>query len=309
MKCIVSSPAIFVVILFISLLNTAEAINPEKTLLNFFPVSTESVWSFDIAALRNNGPVWNLITTHVIRGRAVEGINTFIEGSHLDIETDVNKIMVGWSRDDGFLVVADLNKELFEFAQYSSQWNSPSEVYLDKVVYRDQIDNDWAVSFVDKHVLLLGTDDTLRKAIDRLVSLEPSALENPTLVDAISSIEEESQLFAVGVFSVLLPWGLAPPMAVDLIDSMKYDTCQLNVDSDSNLTVRVVGDFTSPEKALRATDLLRGFVAIGKMQASQREELMELMEGIQIQTVDSSVHTNVAVRAELLVRLSRTKLQ
>ena len=90
---------------------------------------------------------------------------------------------------------------------------------------------------------------------------------------------------------------------------MKHDTCQLKVDSDSNLTVRVVGDFTSPEKALRATDLLRGFVAIGKMQASQREELMELMNGIQIQTVDSSVHTNVAVRAELLLRLSRTRLQ
>ena len=62
------------------------------------------------------------------------------------------------------------------------------------------------------------------------------------LLEGIESIEEGSQVWAVVTFEdFLLPDGIVPPMAVDLIASLERGTYQMRL--DSALTGRAVGQF------------------------------------------------------------------
>ena len=99
----------------------------------------------------------------------------------------------------------------------------------------------------------------------------------------------------------LIPNGIVPPMALDLIASLESGTYQMRL--DSVLTGRAVGQFRTPETARRTGDLLRGLVAFGKMQTFEQPDLIELLDGVQIDNVESSVEIHFAVDGELLRRI------
>ncbi len=278
---------------------TAEAVSPDEELLKLFPAGTDGVGFIDVAELRDNPLVDDLVQTQ-LRSRARRGLDEFTERTGLDPIGDLEQVMVGRTGPDSFLVVARASYDAVRVSQFLGDRDVVSEAYLGRTLYRPQADDDWVVSFIDD-LVLGGSDDAVRGAIDRLAAPDSSALDNQALAEAIASIEDGNQVWAVGAFSLLLPAGIAPPMATDLVDSLERGTYQMRLDTD--LTARAIGDFASPEMAQRTTDLLRGFVALGKMQAVERTELIELLDGVAIDAVDSSVHISFEADGELLRRL------
>ena len=278
---------------------TVEAVTPDEELLKLFPAATDGVGFIDVAELRDNQLVHDLVETQ-LRGRARRGLDEFMERTGLDPIRDLEQVMAGRTGADSFLVVARVNYDALRVTQYFGERGVPSEAYLGRTLYRPEADDDWTVSFID-NLALLGSNDAVRGAIDRLAAPDSSALDNQELVEAIASIEDGNQVWAVGAFSLLLPDGIAPPMATDLVDSLERGTYQMRLDTD--LAARAIGDFASPEMAQRTADLLRGFVALGKMQAFERAELIELLDRVVIDAVESSVHINFEAAGELLRRL------
>ena len=279
---------------------TAEAVHPDEALLKFFPAATDSVGFINVVELRGSQLVHDMVETK-LSDRARGGVDEFIERTGLDPIRDLEQVMAGRTGADTFLVVVRASYDAVRVTQYFGDRNVVSEAYLGRTLYRPQADDDWVVSFIDD-LVLAGADDAVRGAIDRLAAPDSSALDNQELVEAIASIEEGNQVWAVGAFSMLLPEGIAPPMATELVDSLERGTYQMRLGTD--LAARAIGDFASSEMAQRTADLLRGFVALGKMQAFERAELIELLDGVVIDAVEASVHINFEADGELLRRLS-----
>ncbi len=90
-------------------------------------------------------------------------------------------------------------------------------------------------------------------------------------------------------------------MAADLIASLERITYQMRI--DAALTARAVGEFTTPDTARRTGDLLRGVVALGKMQVFESDDLLQLLDGLQIDDIESSIEINFSADGELLSRV------
>ena len=280
---------------------TVEAVNPDEALLGLFPADVEAVGFVDVAQLRENSLINELVIDRILRDKP-RAIDEFEEQTGLDLESDIQQVMIGRTSGKGFLIAARANYEDFKVEQYFNDKGLEFDSYAGRTLYLlDDGDDDGAVSFVDG-LVLVGNRNSIREALDRLNAPRTAALANQSLLDSIHSIEEGSQVWAVGAFEdFLLPDGIAPAMTTELFDALLGGTYQMHI--DSIVTARATGDFTTPEVARRTTDLLRGLVALGKMQAYERQELIELLDGVQIEAVDSTVHIDFSADGDLLRRL------
>ncbi len=276
-----------------------EAVNPDEALLRLFPIDTKGVGFVDVAQLRDNPLINELVIDRILRDKP-RAIDEFEEQTGLDLESDIQQIMVGRTGEKEFLIAARANYEDFRVEQYFNDKGFDFDTYAGRTLYFPDGD-DGAVSFVDG-LVLVGSRNSIQEALDRLNAPSTTALANQSLLDSINSIDEGSQVWAVGAFEdFLLPDGMAPAMTTDLFDAIEGGTYQMHI--DSIVTARAIGDFTTPEVAQRTTDLLRGLVALGKMQAYERQEFIELLDGVQIETIDATVHINFSADGDLLRRL------
>ncbi len=280
-----------------------EALSPDDALLRVFPADSGGVMFVDVAELRNNP----LVREYFLDGSDFEFpavVREFARRTGLDPETDVDQVMLGRTGENEFLGVARADYDPLEIEQYFRDSNIGFESYAGRSIYRPSPGSDWSVAFIDDFVLM-GEDGSVRGAIDRMAATTGTAIDDPDLTEAIRSIEEGSQVWGVGMLTdMLLPEELAPPMAVDLIASLERVTYQMRL--DAGLRVRAVGEFTSPDTARRTGDLLRGLVALGKMQVFEREELIELLDGLQIESVESSIEIRFSADGELLRRVAES---
>ena len=280
---------------------TVDAVNPDEALLRLFPIDTKGVGFVDLAQLRDNPLINELVIDRILRDKPLV-IDEFEEQTGLDLESDIQQIMVGRTGEKEFLIVARANYEGFRVEQYFNDKGLDFDTYAGSTLYfPDGDDDDGAVSFVDG-LVLVGDRNSIQEALDRLNAPSTTAMANQSLLDSINSIDEGSQVWAVGAFEdFLLPDGIAPAMTTDLFDALEGGTYQMHI--DSIVTARAIGDFTTPEVAQRTTDLVRGLVALGKMQAYERQEFIELLDGVQIETIDATVQINFSADGDLLRRL------
>ncbi len=279
---------------------TVEAVNPDEALLRLFPLDTEGVGFVDVAQLRDNSLINELVIDRVLRDKP-RAIDEFEEQTGLDLESDIQQVMVGRTGEKEFLIAARANYEDFRVEQYFKDKGVDFDTYAGRTMYLLDGDDDGAVSFVDG-LVLVGNRNSIQEALDRLNAPSTTAMASQDLLASINSIDEGSQVWAVGAFEdFLLPDGIAPAMTTDLFDALEDGTYQMRI--DSIVTARAIGDFTTPEVAQRTTDLLRGLVALGKMQAYERQEFIELLDGVQIETVDTAVHIDFSADGELLRRI------
>ena len=278
---------------------TVEALSPDEALLSLFPPDSSGVIFVDVAELRDNP----LVRENFLDRPGFELPNRvaeFAAQTGLDPETDVDQVMFGRTGENDFLGVVRATYDPLNVERYFSDLETRFESYAGRTIYHPS-PGDFSVSFIDD-LVLVGEVGPVRGAIDRMGISAPSVLESPELMEAIQSIDEGNQVWGVGnLTDVLLPEAMAPPMAADLIASLERITYQMRV--DAALTVRAVGVFTTPDTARRTGDLLRGVVALGKMQVFESDDLLQLLDALQIDSVESSIEINFSADGELLSRV------
>ena len=292
--------AVTITVIAASFSPRVEALAPDEALLRLFPADSIGVLYADISELLGS----ELLQGILLENDAFELPNLVEEFSirtGLDPFTDLEQAMLGRTGKDTFLGVARASYDPVRVEEYFRDRDVEFESYAGRALYWPDPEEDWKVSFIDD-LVLTGDDLSVRGAIDRLNDSAATAIDDPLLLEGIESIEEGSQVWAVVAFEdFLLPNGIVPPMALDLIASLEGGTYQMRL--DSVLTGRAVGQFRTPETARRTGDLLRGLVAFGKMQAFEQPEMIELLDGVQIDNVESSVEIHFAVDGELLRRI------
>ena len=301
----VAALAVAVTVIAASFSGTVEPFAPDETLLRLFPADSGGLLYADVSGLLEKELVQEFFVDGN-RSRIPEAIEEFSIQTGLDPFADVEQVMLGRTGSDAFLGVARVDYDLLNVQQYFRDRDVAFDSYAGRSLYQSDSDEDWRVSFVDD-LVLMGDEVSVQRAIDRLGAPAPTVLDDLRLVDGIESIEEGSQIWAVGNFSdIPIPTEIAPPMAVDLIGLLESGTYQMRW--DSGISMRVVGKFTTSENARRTTDLLRGLVAFGKMQVFEEPDLIELLDGVRIDTVESSVEIRFALEAELLGRITELGL-
>jgi len=281
---------------------TVEAINVDEELLSLFPENTQVIGFIDVAQLRENQLAQKLIESELIGGRFLGRTREeFIRWTGLDVEKGIEQLMAGHMGSDGFLIILRTNHGTLNPTPYLSERKIYFEEQTGSTLYRTYGQEDWVIALEGK-LVFVGSVKIVRDALSKLTISDRSARDNHLLVDALKLVEDGNQIWSVGEFSTLLPKGISPPMATELVDSLERGVLQVRI--DTNVAANALGYFNNSDTAARATELLRGFLGLFKAQTYGHLGLAELLENITIDTIESSANIHCIIDGELLRRLS-----
>jgi hypothetical protein len=273
-----------------------QVVTPDQVLLGLFPQDSDSMIFIDVNALRNVELVEEYLDRFAVQVQ--DKAADFSRSTGLDPIDDVNQILLGWTGDDEFLIGLTSDYDAADLQRYLEGRGSVSEAYEDWRIYQSDAPSDWSLAFED-NLVLIGDVAAVRGALGRRGTQAPNAANNAELLTSIQSIEPGSQVWGVGRLpGAFIPEALAPPMAIDLIAALERVTYQMRV--DSAVTARAVGEFADPDAAARTSDLLRGIVALAKMQVMGSEDLVRLLDGFRIDSVGSAIEVHFSADGDLL---------
>jgi hypothetical protein len=280
--------------------SATQVVSSEDSMLQFFPRDTDIMLFIDVAGLRGNQLVENLVREHsgTRIPRSMEG---FLDWAGLNLMTDVDQVAVGASSSGELLAVLRANYDSERVASYFREHDVPAETYGRHSIYDPDTAQNWKLSFVESY-MLMGPDTSLRGAINRIESPDSTALNNVDLVDRLREIADGYHVWAVGTSSSgsLLGRLGAPQMASDLFRSVRRGTYQMRL--DEAVTAQAVAEFATPEAARRTSALLQGLVTLGRIQADRWPWTRETLDGLEIQDVESAVRLTFAVDSDVLRR-------
>jgi hypothetical protein len=283
----------------------AQAVTPDEAILKLFPRETDGVAFFDVAALRS-APLYDEIVATQFKSKLPADVVEFGEATGFVLDRDLQQVTVARLGARQMVAVAPANYDRFKVEQYFNDKQVQSETYLGRVIFHPR--SQGGISFLD-NLVIVGHNDAVKKVIDRMAAPAENVLQNPEIMAAIQSIEAGNQVWAAGEFdSRLFPiQNAAPAQALELLKALKSGTYQMRV--DTGIHVVATGQFLDSENARTTTDLLRGFVALAKLQAARQPDLLELLDGVQVEQSGLSMTVNFAADGDLLKRLQTLRKQ
>jgi len=123
----------------------------------------------------------------------------------------------------------------------------------------------------------------------------------------ISAIQTGNQIWAAGKFDPgMFGQGKLPAQVGQVTNSLTSGTYQMHVDQDLHL--KASGNFTTPEMAKATADLANGFIAVAKLQFANQQDLLQLFNGLQIQSSGTALNVSLDASGTVLKQLEADKL-
>jgi hypothetical protein len=215
-------------------------------------------------------------------------------------ERDIDKVTIGkLEGQDGVAIVQGRINRL-KIEQFLKDKGKESQTYLGQTLYRD---GESTFAVLD-NLVFFGQINAVKKTIDQM-QLPAAPPLRSDLMSAIQTIESGNQVWGVGDFSVtdLGHLGIrGPAPAVDMLKSLKSGTYQMHV--DTGVQARAVGNFEDAESAKNIGDLVRGALAVAKLQvAKQQPDMVQLLDGIQVSNAGLTLTLRIQESGELLKKL------
>ena len=162
------------------------------------------------------------------------------------------------------------------------------------------------MAFID-NLIVAGSVSAVKQAIDRMVtSPPPSVVQNTELMNEIRTIEAGNQVWAVGKLDLPPLGNLGPAEKLgQLAGSLKAGTYQMRIDQDVH--VRATGSFGSAEMAKATGDTLRGLLAVVKLQVSQEEKLIHLLDGVSVENSGERMTLTFNASGDLIKQIQGMK--
>jgi hypothetical protein len=165
-----------------------------------------------------------------------------------------------------------------------------------------------ALAFLDDQSILLGAE----KAVVATISLRSGAPApaNGAISELLGRVRPGSTFWMVGDQALLeslprtMPGGGAssPSIALPALKSLV-----VNGDLDPVVALTVTGDALDAAAARSLADIVRGFVGLASLQASQKPELAQLRSAVTVSTEESRVLVNARLPYDLLDALAPRK--
>lgn len=166
-----------------------------------------------------------------------------------------------------------------------------------------------AVAFLDDHTLVMGSRTGVEQAIDARADGQ-GLRSNAAMTALLETVRPGSTFWMVGDQSVLaqMPKGLPGPggdgQAMNL---PPLKTVVVTGDLDPVVSFEATGEAADAVAAQNLADVVRGFVALASLQASQKPELKQLASGVSVTTDANKVRIAARFPYELLDALRPKK--
>ena len=158
-----------------------------------------------------------------------------------------------------------------------------------------------SLAFLEPGLVAVGTGALVRGAVD-LKSGGSSIATNDEMMGLIRDLDS-GNAWAAGRFDALTSQANLPSGVAQQLPSISLFSASASIDSSVRGTIRAESRTEEAANSLR--DVVRGFLALGRLQASARPELVTLMQSLQLAGTGKTVSLSFDLPATALDGLAR----
>jgi hypothetical protein len=239
-----------------------------------------------------------------------EGRSEFKNETGIDIEQDIDHVVAcmgapAAGAERSGLVVVSGRFDTSRIEALAMQHGGRTEQYKGKrllvVTPRGEAGggahaSEMAMGFLESGVVAMGTADMVRRAVDR-ASGAGNVLGNADLMRLVGALSGES-MWAVGRFDALSAQGALPSEVSERIPPIAWFSAAGKV--NGGLQAMVKAEAKDEQAAENLRDIVRGFVALAKMQTGGKPAMQKMFPDVQLAGEGKEVSISFAVTNEML---------
>jgi hypothetical protein len=233
-----------------------------------------------------------------------EGADKFQEETGIDLRTDVDKVVAALSRDGS----ADGDRPLvlvrgrFDTARIESLIRQKGGQVQDYQGIRllTHPNDQMGVAFVEPGLVAVGTANAVRRAIDTKASGN-DVTDNAEVMNLVQDIDD-GNAWGIARFDALANAGRLPEDLAKQLPAISWFSATGTINGGIHAVVRAEARDDVAANDLR--DVIRGFIALARMQTGQRAEFATLMNSFELGGQGKTVSVGFAVPADLIDALA-----
>ena len=224
----------------------------------------------------------------------------FQERTGIDLETDVDRIvatLVSKGDDSEGLVIVSGRFNPTQLEAFGRSHGATVDEYRGVRLLQGGQDEDTVLAFVEPGIVAIGDAEAVARAIDANED-GPNIETNTKLMRLVNQVDARSNAWAVGKFDELASGANLPDEVAGQIPPIQWFSLDGRVNGGFNGTVRAETRDEAAANDLR--DVVRGFLALARMQMSSQPDLGSLLQGLQIGGAGSTVAISFSVSADTI---------
>jgi hypothetical protein len=227
-----------------------------------------------------------------------QGADRFQQETGIDIRTDVDKVVASLSTDAGNGRPLLLVTGRFDTARIESlirEKGGQVEDYQGKRLLTHP-DGEVGVAFVEPGLVAVGTAAAVRRAIDTKTAGN-DVTDNADVMSLVRDIDD-GNAWAVARFDALTNAGRLPADVAKQLPAISWFAASGTINGGIQGFLRAEARDEVAANDLR--EVIRGFVALARMQAGQRAEFADLLNSLELGGQGKTVSLGFAVPSELI---------
>ena len=165
-----------------------------------------------------------------------------------------------------------------------------------------------AAAFLDDNTIVMGVQAAVEETVASRARGEAPLRDNAALLGLLESVHAGSTFWMVGDQTLLsnMPKAIPGPGGPGTSQSLELPALKSLVvtgDLEPQVSIDLTGETGDEPAAKNLADVVRGFVALASLQASQKPELKQLASAISVTTEATRVHVAARVPYEVLESL------
>ncbi len=167
-------------------------------------------------------------------------------------------------------------------------------------------ERNFAVAFVEPDLVAVGTDESVRRAIDTKTSAAETVRDNADVMRLVKDVDNSSA-WAVGRFDSVMNAHRLPGDIARQLPPVNWIAINGQIDDGVSGTLRAETRDEASAKDL--TDVVRGFMALARLQAGQRQEFAAVINSLELSGRGNTVTLNFAIPGAAIDALSSMRQQ
>jgi hypothetical protein len=280
--------------------------------LNYVPADATVVAYADVRAIMDSDLRQRL--KQVMPMHDEKGQKEFQEQTGIDIERDIDYVVAAMTPAAGHtgLVIANGRFDVVRLEGLAREHGGTLEEYHGKrlVVGPSSIDvngekkplpHQVSMAFLQPGIVAVGESATVKHAIDTQMSTQ-TIRTNGEMMDLVSDIGRNNNVWAVGRFDVIANQARLPEQVANQLPAVKWFAAAGHINGGISGTLRAEARDELSAENLR--DVVRGFLALGRMQAQADPKVAAMLQSLQLTGTGRTVQLSFAVPSEVLDMIS-----
>lgn len=234
---------------------------------------------------------------------APDGQQEFHDRTGINIERDIDRVVAAVAPPSesgglhGFpgsgLVLARGRFDEVRIESLMREHGASVEAYKERrLINSPQV----AVAFIESGLAAIGSPALVRQAIDLKTGGGDSIVNNDEMMELVRSLDS-GNAWAVGRFDALTSQAKLPAEVMQQLPPITWFAASARVDHQLTGVLRAEARDEAAATTLR--DVVRGFLALAKMQTGSRPEVQSVIDSLELGGVGTTVSLGFSVPAEL----------